>query len=122
MTISGSVYVWHNNCIAYAISNLHPPAEIKTLLCTKGLTESQSLTCLLVLGKYNRNMGTIDCCDRLMSFITTSCRSNKWWHAVVTFFIDVSAINALHLWLLHNNELAQKTTSLRHIWIEGLID
>lgn len=115
-----TVTCWKNSKIVTAVSSVHPPAIVTAHRRMKGRAERQELPCPLVFSEYNMWMGAIDDVDRLMSFHSVRLRSNKWWHTLFYFILDLCAINAFHLWKIKNPEEAETTTSC--VWIAGLVE
>eukprot|EP00961_Rhodomonas_salina_P294938 3934979-Rhodomonas_salina.1 len=114
------MWAWCDSKVVFCVSNVHPPILVTAQCWMKGRADWWEGPCPLPMREYNFLMGAIDDFDHLMSFHSCKLRSYKWWHTIFYFLIDVSSINALHLWHIENPEEGQL---LEHrTWIAGLIE
>ncbi len=65
-------------------------------------------------------MGAINNFDCLLTYYSTKLLSQKWFHAIFYFLIDIAVMSGLHLWLLANPDEAEVLD--KRIWIGRLIE
>jgi len=114
------IWAWHDSKVCFGITNIHPVACLICHRRMKGRADGVYFPCPLMFSEYNKWMGAIDDFDRLLSFHSCKLKSNKWWHTIFFFLIDVASVNGLHLWRLANPDDAHIIS--RRVWIAGLIE
>jgi len=93
-----TAYAWLDSGITHFISDFHGTKESAVHRRVSGKSGRQSVKCPQVAADYNKDMTAIDDFDRLVALHGLRLRSQKWWHAVFWWLLDVCIINALHMW------------------------
>ena len=89
---------WKDNKGVYAASNKHSGICSKT--CKRFCRTTRKDICVPIpdlIGAYNTGMGGVDLLDAMVAVYRVLYRIHKWWFAIYTWSLSVSAVNAWRL-------------------------
>ena len=85
---------WQDKKLVHFVDTISNPLD-STQVTRKNKDGSQILvTCQHAVKMYNSSMGVVDVADSKPKVYSCSRKSNKWWHRLYYFILDVSIINA----------------------------
>jgi len=85
---------WKDNRTVTFLSNFENPETSETVdRKNKDGTISQ-INCPSIVKNYNKNMGFVDKLDHLKKLYEVDRQSQKWWHRIFFYFLDVALVNS----------------------------
>ena len=85
---------WQDNCVVSAASNYYGVSPIQTTERRVKMEKNKSVDQPFLLKMYNKGMGGVDVCDRLLSSYRPRLRSKKWWWNLFSHALNLSIVAA----------------------------
>jgi hypothetical protein len=81
----------------------------------------EEITCPKLVKDYNENMGFVDKADMLKALYEVNRKSQKWWHRIFWYFLDVTVVNAFIIYREQRNDMKKTLIKFRLSLVTGLI-
>lgn len=96
------VLQWRDKRIVHMLTTFHEDTVVTTAKTNRETGES--IVKPLCIDQYNKNMGTIDKVDMLLSPVNCLHKSVKWYKKVFFFLMDYALLNAYSMWKVYTGE------------------
>lgn len=95
---------WQDNCVVSAASNYYGVNPVQTTERRVKNEKNKSIDQPFLLKMYNKGMGGVDVCDKLLSSYRPRLRSKKWWWNLFANSINLSIVAAFKFYCVINNK------------------
>lgn len=85
---------WKDAKDVHLISSVHDPRMRTSVSRKQKDGTAQNIPCPMAVKDYNKHMGYVDRMDHLKTLYEIDRQSNKWWHRIFFYFLDIAVVNS----------------------------